>query len=79
MADAVDVRDGQTVAIDVAVVAEHVDRDRAVFGDREAVVLSDRRVVDRRDRADDRRHGRDRAVRDRVRERAPGRGSSPPA
>ena len=36
--DAVDVGDGQPVAIDVAVVAEDVDRDGAVFGDREAVV-----------------------------------------
>ena len=35
---AVDVRDGQAVTIDVRVVAENVDRDRAVFGDREAVV-----------------------------------------
>ena len=51
------------------VIAEDVDRDRAVFGDREAVVLSDRRVVDRRHRAVDRRHGRDRAVGDRVGER----------
>ena len=68
MADAVDVGDGQAVAIDIAVVAENVDRDGAIFGDREAVVLSDRRIVDRRHRADDRRHRRDRAVGDRVRE-----------
>ena len=66
---AVDVGDRQTVAVDVAVVAENVDRDRSVFGDREAVIRCDRRVVDRRDRAVDRRHRRDRAVRDRVRER----------
>ena len=41
----------------------------AVFSHREAVVLSHRRVVDRRDRARDRRHRRDRAVGDRVGER----------
>ena len=36
---AVDVGDRQAVTIDVAVVAENVDRDRAVFRHREAVVL----------------------------------------
>ena len=37
-----------------------------------------RRVVDRGDRARDRRHGRDRAIGDRVGERTPDRGSWPP-
>ena len=36
--DAVDVRDRQRVTINIAVVAKDVDRDGAVFGDREAVV-----------------------------------------
>ena len=36
---AVDVRDRETVTVDVRVIAEDVDRDGAVFRDREAVVL----------------------------------------
>ena len=59
----------RSVPVDVRVVAEHIDRDRVILCHREAVVLSDRRIVDRRHRARDRRHGRDRPVGDRVRER----------
>ena len=63
---AVDAGDGQSVAVDIGVVAQHVDRDRRALGRIDRIVDRVRRIVDRRDRHGDLRIDRGQAVADGV-------------